>query len=326
MRHFVSPPRLPRAAKAFVCEASPSAPVRPVPLIFLGFFALLPCPAAPEQGAAAQGGEVVASARALVDAMRLPEALEPLEALLAREPENLEAALLLARVYNGLGRRDQGIALLEPRVEAHPQDPRVLGLYAGQCMLRAGELGVGLRALRLARRGSEAMERAAALAPEDISYREGLVDFYRQAPRIAGGGLDKARRHADAIARIDPARGAAWQASILLQEKKFEEALAACDAALAARPDDYVALFTLGRTVSESGLRLAEGEAALRRCLGRVPAPSEPSHAGVWYRLGLIAERRGDLEAARAAHRASLALEPSFNRPAEALKRMEKGG
>lgn len=266
--------------------------------------------------------EIIASARELVAASRLPEAREPLETLLAREPGNLEAALLLADVYHGLGRRDQAIDLLEPLTTKYPKEARVLGAYAGQCMLRAGELGLGFRALRLARRGAETMERAVLLAPDDITYREGLVDFYRQAPGVAGGSLEKARRHADAIARIDAVRGAAWQASILVQEKKFEEALAACDAALAARPDDYVALFTLGRTVAESGRRLADGERALRRCLERTPAPSEVSHAGVWYRLGLIAEHRGDEKAARAAHEKSLALEPNFNRPAEALKRL----
>jgi predicted Zn-dependent protease len=268
----------------------------------------------------------LAEARTLVATMRLPEAREPLEALLAREPHNLEATLLLAEVYHGIGRRDQGIQLLEPMVKAHPDDPRVLGTYAGQCMLRAEELGLGFRALRLARRGSETMERAVALSPADISYREGLVEFYRQAPGLAGGSLEKARRHADAIARIDPVRGAAWQASLLIQEKKFAEALDACDTALTARPDDYMALFTLGRAVSESGLRLADGEAALRRCLGRAPSASEPGHAAVWYRLGLIAERRGDPEAARAAHREALAREPSFKRAAEALERLEERG
>lgn len=272
----------------------------------------------------ARAEDPLATARQLIAASRLPEAREPLEALLKREPANLDAALVLADVYNGLGRRDQAIDLLEPFLKKHADQPRLLGAYAGQCMLRAGELGLGFRALRLARRGSELMERAVTLAPNDIAYREGLVDFYRQAPSIAGGGLDKARRHADAIARLDPVRGAAWQASILVQEKKFPEALAACDAALAARPDDYVALFTLGRTVAECGLRLDDGEAALRRCLARVPAPSEPSHAGVWFRLGLIAEHRGDLQAARAAHEKSLQLEPNFNRPAEALKRLEE--
>jgi predicted Zn-dependent protease len=269
---------------------------------------------------------VLAAAEALIAAQRLPEAREPLEALVKREPANLDAALLLARVYDRMGRRDAGIALLEPRVKAHPDDPRVLGLCGGMCLLRAGELGAGFRALRLARRGRDLMERAVLLAPDDISYREGLVDFYRQAPGLAGGDMDKARDHADAIARIDPVRGAAWKASILIEEKNFPEALAACDAALAARPDDYVALFTLGRTVSECGLRLDDGERALRRCLAMTPKPSAPSHAGVWYRLGLIAERRGDLKAARAAHEESLKLEPSFNRPAEALARLEKGG
>jgi tetratricopeptide (TPR) repeat protein len=266
---------------------------------------------------------VLAEARRLVEAQRLPEAREPLEQLLLREPENLEAALLLGRVYDRTGRRDETIELLEPFVSRHPNNVRVIGLYAGSCMLRAGELGIGFRALRLARRGRELMERAVTLDPADIAYREGLVDFYRQAPGLAGGSMTKAREHADAIAAIDPVRGAAWQASLLLQENKIAEALAACDTALRARPDDYVALFTLGKTVSESGLRLDDGEAALRRCLDVVPRPSEPSHAGVWYRLGLIAEHRKNLPAARAAYTESLKLEPQFNRPAEALARLE---
>jgi tetratricopeptide (TPR) repeat protein len=268
--------------------------------------------------------DVVGEARAMIEGHRLPEAREPLEKLLAREPDNLEARLLLARVYNGVGRRDEGIELLEPAVAAHPDDARVLGLYGGQCLLRAGELGLGLRALRLARRGRDLMERAVLLAPNDISYREGLVDFYRQAPMVAGGSLEKARGHAQAITRLDPVRGGAWEAAILVQEKRFPEAMAACDQALAARPDDYAALFSLGRTVSESGLRLDDGERSLRRCLEMVPAPSEPSHAGVYYRLGLIAELRDDKIAARELYRSSLKLEPTFNRPAEALKRMDQ--
>lgn len=274
----------------------------------------------------ALSASVLDDARRLVEAQRLLEAREPLEQLLLGEPENLEAALLLARVYDRTGRRDETIELLEPFVARHPDNVRVIGLYAGACMLRAGELGVGFRAIRLARRGRELMERAVVLAPDDIAFREGLVDFYRQAPGLVGGSLTKAREHADAIARIDPVRGGAWQASILLQDKKFTEALAACDAALRARPDDYVALFTLGRAVSESGLRLADGEAALRRCLAVVPLPSEPSHAGVWYRLGLIAELQKNIPAARAAYAESLKLEPQFNRPAEALRRLDGKG
>lgn len=272
---------------------------------------------------AGESGVVVAEARALLATHRLPEAREPLEKWLSLRPDDVEATLLLGQVYHGLGRRDQALEMLGPFVERHPKDARVLGLFGGQCLLRAGELGVSLRALRLARQGVELLERAVQLAPAEVSYREGLVDFYRQAPGLAGGSLEKARRHAEALAKLDPVRGAAWLSSILVQEGRFKEAMAACDEALGLRPDDYAALFNFGRVSSESGLRLVEGEAALRRCLERVPGPSEPSHAGVWYRLGLIAEKRGDGVAARVAYGESLRLEPAFNRPAEALKRLD---
>ncbi len=265
---------------------------------------------------------MVAEARALFDASRLPEAREPLEALLAREPRHLEASLLLAGVYDGLQRREDAIRLLEPLLKLHPNDARVVAIYAGQCLLRAGELGAGFRALRLARRGSELMERAIELDPQEIAYREGLVDFYRQAPRIAGGSREKAFRHAEGIARLDPVRGASWQATLLLEEGRPHEALAAAERALAARPDDYAALFTFGRTVSETGLRLAEGDHALRSLLARQPGPDEPTHAAVWFRLGLIAERNADPAGARAAYEKALALEPGFSRPAEALRRL----
>lgn len=297
-------------------------PATPFRILALSFATLCAGALTAPAGENAGPADVLTEARSLIEASRLPEAREPLEALVKREPKNVDALLLLAQVYNGMGRREDGMTLLEPLLDEHRNDARVVGFYAGICLLRAGELGASFRALRLARKGCELMERAVELAPRDITYREGLVDFYRQAPGIAGGSLDKARGHAEEIARIDPVRGGAWLASILLEEKKFTEALAACDAALKERPDDYVALYTLGRVVSETGQRLDEGEAALRRCLARAPAPGEPSHAGVWYRLGLIAEKRGEPDAAREAHRESLKLEPSFNRPAEALKRL----
>jgi tetratricopeptide (TPR) repeat protein len=266
--------------------------------------------------------DTLAEARRLIASSRVPEAREPLANLVAHEPGNLEARILLADVLGRIHRREEAIDLLKPALKDHSANAGLLGAYGGQCLLRAGELGGGFRALLLARRGRDAMERAVALAPGMISLREGLIEFYRQAPSLAGGDLEKARSHAAALAKLDPVRGAVWSASLLIEEKRYAEALAACDAALAVRPDDYMALFTLGRTVSESGLRLEDGEAALRRCLARTPKASEPGHAGVYYRLGMIAEKRGDRSAARAAYERCIAEGPTFNGPAEALKRV----
>lgn len=263
---------------------------------------------------------ILAEATSLIEAGRLPEARAPLEALVNREPERLEARLLLGRVYDGMRLREEAIRLLEPALKAYPDDGRVLSLYASQCLLRAGELGTSLRALRLARRGSEQMERAVLLAPENIAYREALIYFYRQAPALAGGSLAKAKKHALALAEIDPIRGGVEMSSIFIEEKRYPEALAASDAALAAGPDDYRALFTLGRTVSEAGIRLEDGDAALRRCLLATPTADQPSHAAVWFRLGRIAEQRLDFSAARAAYQTSLVLDPLYHRSADALR------
>ena len=286
--------------------------------------ALLGATLLPAEPSAPGAEPLLVEARRYVEEQRLPEARAPLEQLLAAQPGHPEATILLAQVNDRTGRRDEALALLEPLAARFPENPRIIGLYAGICMLRAGELGVSLRSMRLARRGRELMEKAVTLDPNDIAYREGLVDFYRQAPPLVGGDMAKARKQAEAITRLDPVRGGAWQASILIQEKKYDEALAACDAALRLKPDDYIALFTLGRTAAECGRRLQDGEAALRRCLEIVPRPSEPSHAGVWHWLGQIAEKRPDLAAARAAYTKALAMEPSFNRPAEALERLNK--
>jgi predicted Zn-dependent protease len=274
--------------------------------------------------AAPSATDTLAGARRLIADSRVPEARDPLAELLAREPDNLDARILLADVLGRIHRREEALELLKPALKAHPANGALLGAYGGQCLLRAGELGNGFRALLLARRGRDALERAVALAPKMISLREGLIEFYRQAPSIAGGDLAKARAHAAALTKLDPVRGAVWSASLLIEEERYAEALAVCDAALAARPDDYVALFTLGRTVSESGLRLDDGEAALRRCLERTPKTSEPDHAAVYYRLGMIAEKRGDRAAARAAYEQCIAEHPTFDGPAAALKRVSE--
>jgi len=287
-------------------------------------FALLLAACAGAALAAPSAADTLAEARRLIANSRLPEAREPLADLLTREPANLDARILLADVLGRLHRREEALELLKPALKEHPANADLLGAYAGQCLLRAGELGTGFRALLLARRGRETMERAVLLAPANLSLREGLIEFYRQAPSLAGGDLDKARGHAAALTKLDPVRGAVWSASLLIEEKRYAEALAACDAALAARPDDYLALFILGRTVSESGLRLDDGEAALRRCLEHAPKTIEPDQSAVYYRLGMIAEKRGNRAAARAAYERALAAHPTFSGPAEALKRVNE--
>ena len=61
----------------------------------------------------------------------------------------------------------------------------------------------------------------------------------------------------------------------------------------------------------------------LRRCLALTPGPGEPPHAAVQWRLGNLAEKRGQPAAARAAYEASLAADPGFTQARESLAHLK---
>lgn len=260
----------------------------------------------------------------LFHAKRVPEARAQLAEIVAREPDNARALWFLGQAELMMQRRDDAVNTLARAAKLAPRDHRIVAEYGGACLLRATELGASLRAIGLARRGRNALEQAVALAPDVVGYREGLVQFYTRAPRLAGGDFDRAYAHIDEIARHDPARATVLRANTLAAEKRHDEALAVCETFLKEHPDHYLALFTLGRIASETGRELARGEAALRRCLELAPRSVEPDHAMVHYRLGLIAEKAKRPADARLAYQTALDLQPAHIEAAEALVRLNQ--
>jgi tetratricopeptide (TPR) repeat protein len=254
---------------------------------------------------------------------RVPEAREILVTLAAREPDNIQALWYLGRADTLMQRREEAILVLEHAMRLAPGDHHILADYGSACLLRASELGVSFKGIGYARRGRDALEHAVQLAPDEIAYREGLVEFYKHAPAIVGGGLAKAYDQAAEIARRNPLRGGIIKASIQAYDRHFAEARATCEEALRTDPDNYLALYTLGRIASESGEGLEQGEQALRHCLHLQPAAQEPDIAGVHFRLGLIAEKSGRPADARAEYQTALQLEPAFQQAIEALARLK---
>jgi tetratricopeptide (TPR) repeat protein len=87
-------------------------------------------------------------------------------------------------------------------------------------------------------------------------------------------------------------------------------------------PDDYMALYHIGRCAALSGEQIERGIAALRRCLA-VPAPAgdgKPRAADVHYRLGNLLEKKGEAAGARAEYAEALRENPDF-RPAKVALR-----
>ncbi len=295
-------------------------------VLVLVLLLVLAAPAAPALHAAnttSADSVPLSAAIALFDAKRVPEARAQLADLVAREPKNPRALWYLGQCELKMQRRGAAADTLARAAELAPSNAEILADYGSASLLRATELGVSFTAIGYARRGRTALEQAVKLDPANIDYREGLVQFYTRAPGFVGGDFTRAYAHIAEIEKRDPSRGTVVKANTLCSEKRYDEALVACEAFLLTQPDNYLALYTLGRIVSETGRDLARGEQALRRCLQITPRIQEPDHAGAHYRLGMIAEKANRPADARRDYQAALALEPSLEKASTALARLQ---
>jgi tetratricopeptide (TPR) repeat protein len=214
-----------------------------------------------------------------------------------------------------------------------------------------------LRQPGLAKRTKAEFERASALAPDYLDAREGLVEYYLSAPGFLGGSRQKAQEQAAEVAKRDKFRGGMLAITIALRgndttgaikgyqalaaahpdsaglyspfatllgsQRRWAEAWSAIDRLNALRPDAPAARYAFGRMAAESGQRLDEGEAALRGYLGKPVEPGQPSYAGAHWRLGMIAEKRGDRAGARREYEAALALDPAQKGAKDGLARVK---
>jgi tetratricopeptide (TPR) repeat protein len=266
----------------------------------------------------------LAAARALFDTTgKSAEAQAAFEKIAAADPKNADAQNYLAQLALRRGDADKALAHAEKAAELAPTDADIQNTL-GDCAGSAAQNASIFRQPGLAKKCVTAYQRAVALAPENVGYHEDLLQFYRQAPGIVGGGMDKALAEAAVIKKLDPLRGRLAFAGIYAAEKKYELAFAEFDEVLKVSPDDYAALYQVGKLAAMSGQNLDRGLAALRRTLELpVPtAPNTPPRAAAHWRLGNILEKKNDAAGARAAYEAALQLDPQFTSAADALKKL----
>ena len=264
----------------------------------------------------------IEDATALYKSKQYPEARAAFEKIAAAEPNNAAAHYFLGVLAEKRGDTDEAVRLLETATTLDPRNSTYfleLGGAYGTAIDKAGMFSK----LGLAKKCGVALERAVALAPDSIDARNGLISFYRSAPSFAGGSMSKAYEQAAEIKKRDPTVGAYAYGQLYLADKKYDDAFNVLETALKTAPDNYLALYSNGRTAAQTGLRLDRGEQALRRCLELTPAKNEPGHAAVHWRLGVIAEKRNDPAAARVAYETSLKLDPEFKLAADSLAKLK---
>jgi len=253
-----------------------------------------------------------------------PEAQALLEKATATEPNNAEAWNALGQVHLARNDAEKAVAAFEKATtldDRNSEYQRQLGDAYGLSALKAGLFGK----LGFARKCKAAYDKAVELDPKNIDARWSVMEYCRQAPGIAGGGMESAYAQAEEIRKLDATRGRLAFGGLYAADKKFPEAFALFDEVLQKNPDDYAALYQTGRLAAMSGLRLDSGAANLRRCLTLHPPAGQPGPAPVQWRLGAILERQGDKPGAKTAYEAAVAADPNFVQAREALRKLNQG-
>jgi len=271
---------------------------------------------------AAAESEELGRARALFEANRYSEARLAFEKLLATEPTESDVHYYLGQL--ALEREDTETAVreLERATELAPGSARThnaLGAAYGRSAEKAGIFSK----FSLARKCLAEFVRAVELEPSSAEFRESLFEYYYQSPPVVGGGADKAADEAAAIERLDPKRGRQDFAILYLAGGKYDQALAELDGILKIAPEDYGALYQVGRLAAVSGQHLDRGLEALRLCLKLTVPQGAPAHSAAQWRLGNILEMKGDPAGARLAYKAALELDPKFTPASDALKKLK---
>lgn len=187
-------------------------------------------------GCWARGGaapDAMAQANAALQAGEADKALGLLSSLSGAGAQAAEGHNLLCRVRLTLEEWDAAESECEQAVKLNTNDSNYhlwLGRALGERASRAG----WMTAFSLAKRTRAEFEEAVQLDGRNAEALSDLGDFYRQAPGVVGGGVDKAEKIAADLDKVSPARADALRAAIAEQQKDFGTAESEYKKAIAA--------------------------------------------------------------------------------------------
>ncbi|MFQ5994785.1 MAG: tetratricopeptide repeat protein [Acidiferrobacterales bacterium] len=159
----------------------------------------------------------------LFESRQYGQAQNVFKQLVSANETDAAAQYYLGRTYFVLCGYSQAINHLERAVELENKQPDYyfwLGRAYGEKAQRAGVF----KQAGLAKKIRKAFEQAVALNPKYVEARIGLGNFYAQAPRFMGGGIDKATEQAAALADLDVLKSELLRARILEEEKEPDRA------------------------------------------------------------------------------------------------------
>lgn len=307
--------------------------------------------AAPDGGS---GRDEVGAARVAFTHGRADDALRALNGALGRNGSNAAAWNLQCRIYLAQGRAEDAITSCQRAVKLdggnsgyHLWLARAYGEKASRASM--------VSAYKTAKLAHAEFEAAVSLDGNNGEALSDLGQYYVEAPRILGGGLNKAKQIADRLSGLDSARadelrsriaeakkdyaGAeqalrakiavsqgspeataqAWMdlGSFYRRRGRWNEMVAAVKSGAAANPAHGPALVDGASTLNQAGREPALAAQWLREYLaGNALSETAPAFL-VHAELGALLKRQGDEQAAGREFAAARALSANYAEAAE---------
>lgn len=309
-------------------------------------------------GLFAQSSTISDEAMAAFEAKEWDRAEALFKARMSANEKDAASAIYLGRIYIDQEKGKDAIKILEKAVELTPDDAEAHYWLSQAYFNHIASVGF-MRKASLASKGKASAEQSLELDPAHVGSRISLIQYYLQAPRIAGGSVDKAKENAEALKTHNLRMGRIQMASIHLNQEDIDAAEQEYKALVQEFPEDPDVLYTIGmyyqqrkhydeafrifrqatsiaderalksfyqvgRTAVLAEDRLEEGIEAYTYYLAQEIPEGLPSHASASWRLGMLYELTSQEEAAIAAYRSALNTEPDHEQAREALKRLSK--
>jgi tetratricopeptide (TPR) repeat protein len=270
-------------------------------------------------------------------------------------PHYGESLYYLGKIYSEQNKLSEAQGFLEKAVGQDPQNPEfhmALGTVYTQRVMQSNTLMQAMYAGKI----KSSFEKVAELDNQNIIARWYLFGFYARAPKAMGGDINKSKKMANEITKINAAEGSRAWGQIYYIEEKFDEADKAFRRALSLQPDSLLnhislgnffanrekyseafqiyenaikkfpdnrnLLFQIGRTSSISGEKPESGIMALKKYIESAPDKNSSSLAGTYYHLGNIEQKRGNIQLARRNFEIALKLNPDHKPSREALEKL----
>jgi len=170
------------------------------------------------QPSAQNGDQPLAAANAALQAGEADKALDLLAPVAQSGPGAALAHNLICRVRLTLEQWDAAATECELAAQLDPQNSD-FHLWLGRALGQKASRAAFLAAFSLAKRTRAEFEEAVQLNPRNADALSDLGDFYRQAPGVVGGGIDKAQAIVVQLEKVDMGRAHKLRAQIAEQQK-----------------------------------------------------------------------------------------------------------